>query len=129
MYGGRTHFRPATWQFVPLGVASPVVFGVTVIAYIENGTGWMFFAMFAFSVLCLAGFLELFSSSIVLTADALTVRKMFRVTTLRRDEILSVSGEKGCPTMLLTQDGRKIELPDLGVRGIENSLRAWLRAS
>lgn len=72
---------------------------------------------------------DLMVSLISLGDIEIRIRTNFRTQIIPRGDIESVSAEKGCPITLLLKDGGRIELPDLAVRGVGNSVTAWIRAT
>ena len=102
---------------------------VAILVYWQDGVTWISLFFVAFSVLGILAFVETATSYIVIDHSELRMRRTFRRYTVGREEIESVSREKGCPTLLIMRDGRKVEIPDLGLSGVDNSIRAWLRAA
>lgn len=129
MYKGRTTFKAVTGRYVWTGLLALGFPAVAFLVYWRDGITWIFLSFVVFSVVGILGFVETATSYIVLDHSQLRMRRTFRGYTVRKEEIESVSREKGCPTLLIKRDGGKMEIPDLGVVGVDNSIRAWLRAA
>lgn len=129
MYKGRTKFNSITGRYVWTGLLAVGIPVAAFLLYAQDGVTWIFLSFMVFSVLGILAFVETASSYIVIDHSELRMRRTFRSHTVRKEEIESVSRAKGCPTLLIMRDGRKIELPDLGVAGVDNSIRAWLHAA
>ena len=128
-YSGRTQFR-ATRGLLSFVIAlSAVVLAVSIVSSIYEAELWVVLSCWAFFLVCLAGIVELLSSHVTLDESHFRMRKNFRTTVVARDTIASVVAEKGCPITLLLEDGSRIAVPDLGGQSIDNSIRAWAKAT
>ena len=81
---------------------------------------------FFLSIIAIA---DLMLSYISLGDTEFRMRQNFRTRVIPRENIECVSVAKGCPITLHLSDGGRVELPDLAVQGLGNSLRAWIRAT
>lgn len=128
-YGGRTEFRASRGlQF--FGCLVAIIFlAVSVVAYIQDSEFWIVAICGVLFVIGLVGIAEIQSSFVILDQSHLRMRKTFRLTVVARDDIESVEVANGCPVTLTLKSGRYITIPDLGPRGIGNSLRAWIKNS
>lgn len=127
-YQGRSHFRSSRGR---IGFAYGLALISLVVPAVSHATGaatWITLILALLIPLAIAAVVEARTDFISLEEDALTQRKHFRTTTVPREQIQNISTEKGCPVLLILVSGEKIELADLGVSAIGNSLRAWVRA-
>lgn len=110
-------------------VLSAIVLIIAAAATIQPSELWVRAFCWAFFVFSLIGIAELFTSYVTLGEQDFRMRKNFRTTIVPRENIASVAVAKGCPTTLLLNDGGKVVVPELGGKGIGNSLRAWIKAT
>lgn len=129
MYKGRTQFRSTRSRFIVYGIAPFVLLGISYLSHQYDQPWWVTWGFIGMFLLSVAAIFEVVTDSVSLDRDTLRMRHHFRNTVLKRDDIESVSREKGSPTWLLLKDGRKVEVPDMGVNSIDNSIRSWLRAN
>ena len=129
-YQGRRVFRTATWVLIATTVAELIVVAGLLYHLRTVGMGartWVFAGLTGFGAL---GIAEGLRRRIILGDDALHVIDLFTRRSIPRDEIVSVTAEKGSPIALKLADGKWAKLPDLGHNslGVTNSIRAWVKA-
>lgn len=118
--------------------ASRWVIGITVMGLSISTLGLHFFSREAggtikavgFAVLSLlfaAGLLESLMTRVVLTQDALEVRRPFKSTSLSPGQVKRVVAEKGALVALELREGGWFKLPGLVAGPHPNSLRAWVK--
>lgn len=128
-YGGRTHFRAARWLLIVGAVLSVITLAISIGVTQQQSEFWITAGCWAIFVVSLVGLAESYSSYVTLGEAGLRMRKNFRTTVVPREHIDSVSAEVGCPTLLMLENGQRVEIPDLGGQHIANSIRAWIRAT
>ena len=110
-------------------ILSAIVLAISIASTIQKSELWVEATCWILFILSLVGIAELRSSYIRLGEVNLRIRKNFRTTVVPRESIESVAVAKGCPTTLLLKNGGRVTVPDLGGRGVDNSIRAWIRAT
>lgn len=128
-YAGRTHFRSHkrrhVFSYGLLCLCSIIVAA----AYVIEGLTWITGLIALMLPIGVAAVIESHTDYLVIHDRAIELRRTFRRSSVDLESIASISNEKGCPVLIVLEDGNKVEVPDLGVSGIANSLRAWLRAA
>lgn len=128
-YRGRTHFRTTPGRLVVFTALSLAILAISITASTYEPAVWVrafCWAIFFLSVVAIA---DLMLSYIDLGETDFRMRQNFRTRVIPKEDIESISAEKGCPLILRLRDGGHVELPDLAIQGIGNSLRAWIRAT
>lgn len=128
-YAGRTHFRTTRGRLLFITILSLTVLIISVVSTIYENDGWVQATCWAIFALSVIAIVDAALSYIVLGDIDFRMRENFRTTVVSRDSIESVSAAKGCPTRLHLDDGKYVDIPELGAQGIENSLRSWIRAT
>jgi len=128
-YEGRSEFRTSPGRLVAFAALSVIVLVISIAASIYEPEFWVSAICWSIFVLSIIAIADLISSYITLGDTALRMRRNFRTQVIPRIAIESVSVAKGCPIILHLQGGGQVEVPDLAVRGIGNSLRAWVKAT
>ena len=127
-YRGRTEFRTTGGHKVFVVVILLISTGITWMSFAYDADTWIIAACALIALAGAVAVLEQWTAFIRLGDSALHFREGFRPRTVARDTIASVSAEKGCPITLILNDGSLVRLPDLGYQGIDNSIRAWVKA-
>jgi hypothetical protein len=74
---------------------------------------------------------DAFTRRIVLGSDSIRIVSIsdFQSRTLPREEVESVTWEKGCGASIKLRDGKWVRLPSVGrdPQGLTNTIRAWLK--
>lgn len=128
-YGGRTHFRTTRGTLLFLVVLSAIVLLISIVSTVQDTELWVRATCWAIFLSSVVGVVELLSAYVTLDETHFRMRKNFRKTVLPRESIQSVEVAKGCPIMLILKDGGSVTVPELGGQGIDNSLRAWIKAT
>ena len=108
----------------PLAIGFPIA---TLLLYRTAQPTWILISFVGFSFVGVLALLETATSFVDLDESRLLARRTFKTIRIARADIEKIAVAKGCPILVITKNGRKIEMPDLGVRGLDNSLRAWIK--
>ena len=127
-YRGRTEFGTTTGHKIFVVVILIISTGITWMSFVYDADTWILAVCALITLAVAVAVLEQWTAFIRLSDTALQFREGFRPRTVARDSIASVSAEKGCPITLILNDGSFVRLPDLGYQGIDNSIRAWVKA-
>jgi hypothetical protein len=129
MYGGRTRFRVVPWIRILITVIASGSIAAAAFYYLQEGLTWISAFFIGFSVFCVAGIVESFSSYVRLGATEISFRETLGKTVIPKSDISKVTWEAGCGVSLLLCDGAWVKVPDLGQnsQGLANSIRAWLK--
>lgn len=74
------------------------------------------------------GFADAFTTRVSLFSDSLTITSNLRRRTYPRQTLESVTWAWGCGVSVRLQNGRWVQLPDVGnAQSVTNSIRAWLK--
>lgn len=110
-------------------IMSLIVLTIAAVATIFDNEVWVSAFCWAVFILNILAIIDSAMSYVNLGDADFRMRKNFRATVIPRDNIESISVAKGCPIRLHLKDGSRVEVPDLGGKGIANSLRAWILAT
>ena len=129
MYRGRTNFRVVLWIRTMIMVIASGSIAAAAYFYYQEGLTWISAFFIAFSIFCVAGIVESFSSFIRLQDTEIRFRQIFGQTVIPKNQIAKVTWEAGCGVSLLLSDGTWVKVPDLGhnSQGLTNSIRSWLK--
>ncbi len=120
--------RPKPVLFAMLAVAKALFVAGFIFMYARSG--WTFTTI-GFAVMTLVaalGFVELGTTRIIMLDDRIEMGPVWKRRSLGRDEIKSVTWEKGAGVVLELNRGGWAKLPELGFnsQGLTNTIRAWL---
>ena len=128
-YSGRTFFR-ATKGTLVLHIALALIVGtIATVSWKTDEAIWITSCIWIVFVLLLIAIVEVAISFVRLEESEFRMRKNFRLLAISRGDIESVSVAKGCPIILHLKNGDRVDLPDLGYQGLDNSLRSWIHAA
>ncbi len=129
MYGGRNNFRVVPWIRISILIVALGSIAAAAYYFRQDGLTWISAFFIAFSVFCVAGVIESFSSYVRLEDTEIRFRESFGETTVPKKDIVRVTWEAGCGVSLLLCDGTWVKVPDLGhnSQGLTNSIRSWLK--
>jgi hypothetical protein len=121
--------RPPAWFIALPGAATLIALGAAAALYGYPGGTIYFYVAIAVGAIGLAGCLEVATSRLELTPEALEIRWLWSRRRYTRDEIQAVKFEWGAPVALQLTAGGWAKLPSVGLgsQGLANTLRAWLR--
>jgi hypothetical protein len=125
----RRTIRPPAWFIALPGAATLIALGAAAALYRYPGGTIYFYIALGVAALGLAGCLEVATSRLELTPDALEVRWLWSRRRYTRSDIQAVKWEWGMPVALQLTAGGWAKLPSVGLgsQGLANTLRAWLR--
>lgn len=127
MYEGRRVFTRGPLLLAGVCVAT-ALFGVAAaVTFQLRGWNWVSIGMAAAVVFGVAGIVEALVERVVLEADTLMVRRLWGTQRYPIDDIDRVEEAKGVVPAVRLKDGRWVKMPDVSSH-FGNSMRAWLRA-
>jgi len=127
--GERRILRPTRWIWlVALGAYVPIL-GLTAIGFATGRGGWYVPALVIFSVFYAIALVEIGTRHIELGPGRITMVGNFRRRVVPREQIESVTWERGAGIVLRLAGGRIVRLPEVGhnSQGVTNTIRAWLK--
>jgi hypothetical protein len=124
-----TVLRPRTWLFALVLAAAILFVSGAVFSYLQSDWSWTSLGLAGLSILGGAGVLELVTTRIVLSEDALECNSLWSRRRYAAADIASVTWEWGSGVSVKLTSGGWAKLPELGYnsQGLANTLRAWLK--
>jgi len=110
-------------------VLSLAVLAIAVTSSLSDEVRWITIGCWLIFAVGLLGIVDAALSFVELGDSELRMRKNFRKSVVARSDIKSISVAKGCPISIHLANGSRVEIPDLGGQGLDNSLRSWIRAT
>ena len=122
------HLRPRRWLLIAVIVAAALFVAGFVFTYTQNGWTWVSLAFAGFTLIGLAGIVEVATTRVVLYDEALECGTIWSRRRYPVADIASVSWEGGGGVFLKLEAGGWAKLPELGYnsQGLTNTVRAWL---
>ena len=110
-----------------------ITLGLTVGTYLHwkhiEDDQWVFIGLLIFSGLSLFGFISQFFTQLTIYDDHILIRTIVGVEKYQKEKIKNVHIAKGCPVILILENEKKLELPDLNIspHNLANIIRPWLK--
>ena len=126
---GSVVHRPSPWIWSVMLVTLGIFGGFAALTFQIGAPLWQRAASVLFLVLAVAALGELAVRRVELTPAGLLLVSGLRRRLVPRQEIESVTWEKGSGVAIRLQGGRWVRMPDVGPgsQGLANSIRAWLK--
>lgn len=126
---GTVVHRPSSWIWSVMLVTLGIFGGFAALTFQIGAPLWQRAASVLFAVLAVAALGELAVRRVELKPTGLLLVSGLRRRLVPREEIESVTWEKGAGVAIRLQDGQWVRMPDVGPgrQGLANSIRAWLK--